>query len=74
MVSLGIIEGMAMTLRLSEADNARLRQAAEREGRSMHEIALTALREYFERQEEVRARHVRRFLDEDAELLRLLAE
>lgn len=65
---------MAMTLRLSEADDGRLRDAAEREGSSMHDIAISALHDYLERHEEFRAREVRRFLDEDAELLRLLAE
>lgn len=65
---------VAMTLRLNEDDNARLREAAEREGRSMHEIAVAALRQYFERHEEFRAAEVRRFLAEDAELLKLLAE
>ncbi|WP_258718669.1 hypothetical protein [Saccharopolyspora gloriosae] len=40
----------------------------------MHEIAIAALHQYFERHEEFRAAEVRRFLAEDAELLRLLAE
>ncbi|RKT86241.1 hypothetical protein SAMN05421805_102137 [Saccharopolyspora antimicrobica] len=64
---------MAMTLRLTDEDNAKLREVSEREGRSMHEIAVTALREYFARQEEFRADQVRRFLEEDAELLELLS-
>lgn len=65
--------GMAMTLRLNDDDNAKLREVAEREGRSMQEIAVTALREYFARHEEFRADQVRRFLAEDAELLELLS-
>ena len=46
---------MAMTRRLSEADDGRLRAAAEREGRSMHDIAMPALHQYLERHEEFRA-------------------
>ncbi|MBB5155809.1 ribbon-helix-helix protein, CopG family [Saccharopolyspora phatthalungensis] len=64
---------MAMTLRLNDDDNAKLREVAQREGRSMHEIAVAALRQYFARQEEFRADQVRRFLAEDAELLELLS-
>ena len=37
---------MAMTLRLTEEDTAALRRTAEEEGRSMQEVALTAVREY----------------------------
>lgn len=40
---------MAMTLRLDEAETAALRQRAEREGRSMHDIARQAVRDYIER-------------------------
>ncbi|SDW44464.1 hypothetical protein SAMN05216215_1003134 [Saccharopolyspora shandongensis] len=38
----------------------------------MHEIVVTALREYFARHDEYRTNQVRRFLAEDAELLELL--
>jgi predicted transcriptional regulator len=37
---------MAMTLRLSDDETAALRAQAEREHRSMHEIARTAINEY----------------------------
>ena len=37
--------GMAMTLRLSDEETALLRQQAEREGRSMHEVVRLAIQE-----------------------------
>lgn len=40
---------MAMTLRLTEAETDALRLRAQREGRSMQEVARSALREYVER-------------------------
>lgn len=40
---------MAMTLRLDEDEAAALRKRAEREGRSMQEVARAAVREYIER-------------------------
>lgn len=63
-----------MTLRLSDEDADALRSAAEREGRSMHDLAVTALREYLAKRDEFRARQVGRFLAEDAELLDLLSK
>jgi hypothetical protein len=62
-----------MTLRLTEADTAALRSAAERDGKSMQEVAVTAVREYLARRDDFRAQQVRRFLSEDAELLELLS-
>lgn len=41
--------GVAMTLRLDEAETEALRQRAEREGRSMQEVARQAVRDYVER-------------------------
>ena len=38
-----------MTLRLSEGETDALRRRAEREGRSMQEIARAAVREYIDR-------------------------
>ena len=38
-----------MTLRLSDEEAAALRRRAEREGRSMQEVARAALREYIDR-------------------------
>ena len=40
---------MAMTLRLDEQETEALRMRAEREGRSMQEVARQALRDYIER-------------------------
>jgi plasmid stability protein len=39
---------MAMTLRLTEDETAALRRRAEREGRSMQEVARAAVRQYIE--------------------------
>jgi predicted transcriptional regulator len=40
---------MAMTLRLDEAETEALRKTAERENRSMQEVAREAIREYIDR-------------------------
>jgi predicted transcriptional regulator len=40
---------MAMTLRLSEDETQALRDRAGREGRSMQEVARSAVREYIDR-------------------------
>jgi predicted transcriptional regulator len=40
---------MAMTLRLSEDETQALRDRADREGRSMQEVARAAVREYIDR-------------------------
>lgn len=40
---------MAMTLRLTEDETKALRKRAEREGRSMQEVARSAVREYVDR-------------------------
>jgi len=40
---------MAMTLRLDEQETEALRKRAEREGRSMQEVARQAVRDYVER-------------------------
>ena len=70
------IEGMAMTLRLSETQSAALRQRAELEGRSMQQVALDAIEEYLLRAaddattDELAARGAHRF----SELLRRLGE
>jgi hypothetical protein len=41
---------MAMTLRLTDEETALLRQQAEREGRSMHEVVRLAIQERIARQ------------------------
>lgn len=57
---------MAMTLRLDDAETDALRKRAEREGRSMQEVARSAVRDYIE------TRSKRELLDEvlDEELPR----
>ena len=40
---------MAMTLRLDEAETEALRKTAEREDRSMQEVARAAIRDYIDR-------------------------
>jgi predicted transcriptional regulator len=40
---------MAMTLRLDDRETEALRKQAEREGRSMQEVARQAVRDYIER-------------------------
>ena len=40
---------MAMTLRLTDDETAALRARAEREGRSMQDVARTAVRDYIDR-------------------------
>ena len=40
---------MAMTLRLTDAETEALRARAEREGRSMQDVARAAVRDYVER-------------------------
>jgi predicted transcriptional regulator len=40
---------MAMTLRLSDDETQALRDRADREGRSMQEVARSAVREYIDR-------------------------
>jgi len=67
---------MAMTLRLTDDEAEALRLRAQREGRSMQEIARAALREYVDRPS--RRELLDQVLDEElpryAEALRRLAE
>jgi predicted transcriptional regulator len=67
---------MAMTLRLDDSESEALRQRAEREGRSMQEVARQAVREYVERTS--RRELLDQVLDEElpryAEALRRLGE
>ena len=67
---------MAMTLRLSDDETDALRRRAELEGRSMQEVARTALRDYIERTS--KRELLDRALDEElpryAEALRRLGE
>ncbi|HEY7621897.1 MAG TPA: hypothetical protein VH834_19130 [Solirubrobacteraceae bacterium] len=67
---------MAMTLRLSDEQTEALRRCADREGRSIHEVALSALDEYLvrahddERTDRLGETGAQRY----AELLRRLSE
>ena len=67
---------MAMTLRLTDAQTEALRARADFEGRSMQEVAKSAIEEYLEAH--VKADLINRILDEElpryAEAMRRLAE
>lgn len=67
---------MAMTLRLDDAEAAALRQRAQREGRSMQDVARAAVRDYIDRTS--RRELLDEVLDEElprfAEALRRLGE
>jgi predicted transcriptional regulator len=67
---------MAMTLRLSDAEAAALKERAELEGRSMQEVARAAVREYVERtgKRELIDRALDREIPRYADALRRLGE
>ena len=67
---------MAMTLRLSDEQAAALRARAEKEGRSMQQVARTALDDYLLRTEddELTDRLAERGAERFSELLRRLGE
>jgi predicted transcriptional regulator len=67
---------MAMTLRLSDEQAGALRKRAEKEGRSMQQVALAAVDEYLLRagDDELTERLAQRGADRFAELLRRLGE
>jgi hypothetical protein len=67
---------MAMTLRLTDEQAEALRARADREGRSMQQVALTALDDYLLRAEddELTDRLAERGAERFAELLRRLGE
>ena len=68
--------GMAMTLRLTDEETALLRQQAEREGRSMHEVVRLAIQERIARQDHAeRVRFAaRRVATEHTEILERLKD
>lgn len=66
MVSCGV---MAMTLRLTDEETAALRATAEREQRSMQEVARAAIRDYVSQRTARRDELLRRIVDEDGALL-----
>lgn len=63
-----------MNLRLSDEEAAALRRKAEEEGRSMHEVARTAIRDYTTDRRARLAVAINRIRTEDAELLDRLAK
>jgi predicted transcriptional regulator len=67
---------MAMTLRLDDAQTQALRRRAEREGRSMQQVALVAINEYLMRADDDAV--TKEFADQGAirfaDLLRRLGE
>jgi predicted transcriptional regulator len=65
---------MAMTLRLTEEQTARLREAAAREGLSMQAAAVKAVEEYVDRRAARRAALLAQILEEDAGVLERLAD
>lgn len=72
MIPGGIILSMPMTLRLSTQETEALRATAQREHRSMQEVARTAIDEYVTRRARRRDAHLAAIVREDAELLRRL--
>ena len=65
---------MAMTLRLSDEQAAKLRAAAERDGLSMHAAVLKAVDDYLDRRTARRDEIVRRIVKEHEGVLKRLAE
>jgi predicted transcriptional regulator len=63
---------MPMTLRLTVQETEALRETAQRERRSMQEVARTAIDEYVTRRARRRDAHLASIVREDAELLRRL--
>ena len=65
---------MAMNLRLTDAESDALRARADEEGRSMQEVARTAIAQYVsERPQRLRSA-IERVREEDRELLERLAQ
>jgi predicted transcriptional regulator len=60
---------VAMTLRLTDEEAEALRRRAEQEGRSMQEVARTAIREYTTDRNTRLASAIEKIRIEDAELL-----
>jgi len=65
---------MAMNLRLNDEEMAALRQRAEREGRSMQEVAKAAINDYLSRRPDRLRDAIERVRTEDAELLDRLSK
>ncbi|MBJ7401485.1 CopG family transcriptional regulator [Mycolicibacterium sp.] len=65
---------MAMTLRLSDEQTAKLRAAAERDGVSMHAAVLKAVDDYLDRRTARREEIIERIFTERADLFRRLSD
>lgn len=65
---------MAMTLRLTDEETEALRKTAEREHRSMQDVARTAVSEYTSRRLQRRDEHIDRILVEHARVLKRLGD
>lgn len=65
---------MAMTLRLSDEQTAKLRAAAERDGISMHAAVLKAVDDYLDRRTARRDEIIERIFTDRADLFRRLAD
>lgn len=63
-----------MTLRLTDEETDALRAQAERENRSMQEVAREAIRLYVSRRVQLREQALRRIVDEDRDLLDRLSQ
>ncbi len=66
------MRAMAMNLRLTDLESAALRDRAAKEGRSMQEVARTAIAEYVSRRPERLRDAIERVRTEDADLLERL--
>lgn len=65
---------VAMTLRLTDDEAEALRRRAEREGRSMQDVARTAIREYTADRKSRLTAAIEKVRTEDAELLDRLSK
>lgn len=74
MVPLRYREPMAMNLRLTDAEADALRRKAEQEGRSMQDVARSAIAEYVSDRPRRLQAAIARVRSEDAELLSRLAK
>jgi hypothetical protein len=63
-----------MNLRLTEEETLALHNYAEAHGRSMQDVARIAIHEYVTERSAKRSEILKRIVDEDAELLNLLAQ
>ena len=63
-----------MNLRLTDAESEALRAKADQEGRSMQEVARTAIAQYVSERPQRLREAVERVRDEDHELLERLAQ